>query len=301
MCGIMGYYRFGKIKPDKDKIAKMFSLLETRGKDSSGYAYIKDGRLSVSKEAVPSSELIKSTGWQTLNLPPVMIFHTRLKTKGSETNSMNNHPLFTKKGMCIVHNGQIFNDEELFRKYNTRDAEVDSEAILSLFSHKKSTTKTLFDEVIGSYAVALIDKKNPSLLKLVRKDNPLDLYFNNKDDILYFCSERNIMQIALGIEPRSYRRFNLGEEPYHYYQMDNNHELILDEKGISSYTKYTPRQQYYDFFYEDLTYNRYGYYHNEIEVECPWCLGLTAFTEGYLINRCMHCGMEIKEEDVFYL
>jgi asparagine synthetase B (glutamine-hydrolysing) len=41
MCGIMGYYSFGNTLPDKDKITNMFSLLESRGRDASGFAFIK--------------------------------------------------------------------------------------------------------------------------------------------------------------------------------------------------------------------------------------------------------------------
>ena len=66
-----------------------------------------------------------------------MIFHTRLKTQGEAANNMNNHPLFTKKGVAIVHNGIINNDKEIFGRHEKRDAEVDSEAILSILSSKK--------------------------------------------------------------------------------------------------------------------------------------------------------------------
>ena len=41
MCGIMGYYSFGSTLPDKDKLTDMFSLLESRGRDASGYAMHK--------------------------------------------------------------------------------------------------------------------------------------------------------------------------------------------------------------------------------------------------------------------
>ena len=49
MCGIMGYYCFGKTMPDKDKITNMFSLLESRGRDASGFAFIRDHNLLVNK------------------------------------------------------------------------------------------------------------------------------------------------------------------------------------------------------------------------------------------------------------
>jgi glucosamine 6-phosphate synthetase-like amidotransferase/phosphosugar isomerase protein len=54
MCGIMGAYSFGKAMPDKEKITRMFSLLETRGRDSAGWAFIKDNELIVHKAPIKS-------------------------------------------------------------------------------------------------------------------------------------------------------------------------------------------------------------------------------------------------------
>ena len=133
MCGIMGFFSFGNTLPDKEKITDMFSLLETRGRDASGFAFIDDNNLVVHKAPIKSSELIKTDEWKNLNLPKVMILHTRMKTQGSETNNANNHPLFSKNGIAIVHNGIIYNDKEIFGK-KQRDAEVDSESQFFIFS-----------------------------------------------------------------------------------------------------------------------------------------------------------------------
>ena len=115
MCGIMGYYAFGDIIPNKKKIEDMFILLETRGTDASGFAYLNNkNELQITKAETPASSLVKSPRWKDLELPKIMIFHTRLKTQGEPTNNMNNHPLFTKKGLAIVHNGMIYNDKEIF-------------------------------------------------------------------------------------------------------------------------------------------------------------------------------------------
>lgn len=51
MCGIMGFYCFGNKLPGKEKITTVFSLLETRGRDASGFAFIRDHNLPVHKAA----------------------------------------------------------------------------------------------------------------------------------------------------------------------------------------------------------------------------------------------------------
>jgi glucosamine 6-phosphate synthetase-like amidotransferase/phosphosugar isomerase protein len=294
MCGIMGYYAFGEIIPNKKKIEDMFILLETRGTDASGFCFLNNRQeLQVVKAEEPSSSLIKTTSWKGLQLPRIMIFHTRLKTQGEPTNNMNNHPLFTKKGLAIVHNGMIYNDKEIFGKKNNRDAEVDSEAILFQLSRKsKDPIKKVFETLDGGFAVASINKNSPSELTLFRKDNPIELYYNSEDDILYFCSEREIMQETLKIKKYSKRGFRLGEKDYHSYQLENNHALVLNSEGVDSYKEYYPKRNQNNWFMDDLE--------DVIEIECPYCLSMAQFNCGMLTNRCRHCG-EIIEEDALYV
>ena len=291
MCGIMGYYCFGSKKPDKNKIANMFQMLESRGKDSSGFALLnEENNLIVHKAPVGSTAMIKSREWKETVLPKIMILHTRMKTQGSEKNNANNHPLFSKSGIAIVHNGIIYNDKEIFGR-KERDAEVDSEAILMLLSLKTrgDKLKRIFDRIEGSFAVAVIDKNNPAKLILIKKDNPIDMYFDSADDILYFCSERYIMQESLLIKSKSSRGFNLGEDPYHYYEMKNNHALVINKDGVESYQRYFPRR--------DIYFSRYN--DDEMTIECPWCNSRTRLYDGKLYNKCEECGMEISEEELY--
>jgi glucosamine 6-phosphate synthetase-like amidotransferase/phosphosugar isomerase protein len=295
MCGIMGFYCFSEKKPDKEKISTMFSLLESRGRDASGFAFIKDNNLIVQKAPIRSSEFIKSKDWLELALPKCMILHTRMKTQGSEQNSNNNHPLFNKDGIAIVHNGIIHNDHEIFGK-NQRDGEVDSEAILSVLSTKSKgdKIKKVFDKIEGSFAVAIINKAEPDTLILIKKDNPIDMYYNTEEDILFFCSEREIMQTSLGIASESRRGFTIGEKEYHFYEMENNHALVINSEGVDSYKKYLARD-----FWNRNTYR--GSSLDTILVQCPWCLGQTRYLDGLLKNNCQHCGMSISEEDLYYV
>jgi len=292
----MGFYCFGNQKPDKEKITTLFSLLESRGHDACGTGFIRNGNLIVNKAPIRSSVFVKSNDWKELELPNIMIMHTRMKTVGSEKKSYNNHPIYNKDGVAIVHNGIIHNDQEIFGKQQ-RDGEVDSEAILAVFSakNKGDKVKRVFDRVEGSFAVAIINKAEPDTLILIKKDNPLDLYYNTVEDILYFCSVREIMQQSLEIQSESKRGFTLGEKDYHFYEIENNHALVINKDGVDSYKKYLPR----DFW------NRRNNYHNPsldtLLVQCPWCLGQTKYYDGLLNNKCEHCGMRISEEDLYYV
>jgi glucosamine 6-phosphate synthetase-like amidotransferase/phosphosugar isomerase protein len=296
MCGIMGYYSFSNYKPNKEKITTMFSLLQARGRDASGFSMIRDNNLIVNKAPICSSEFVKSKDWQELELPKIMILHTRMKTQGSQLNSNNNHPLYNKDGIAIVHNGIVHNDHEIFGK-NKPDGECDSEAILSVLSTKVKgdKIKRVFDRIEGSFAVAVINKNEPDTLILIKKDNPIDMYYQSQEDILYFCSEREIMQEALGIKSESKRGFTIGEKGYHFYEMENNHALVLNNDGVESYKRYLAR----DFWNRRNTYQ--GSSLDTILVQCPWCLGETRYLDGLLNNKCEHCGMKISEEDLYYV
>jgi glutamine phosphoribosylpyrophosphate amidotransferase len=309
MCGIMGYYCFGDKRPNKDKITTMFALLESRGRDASGYAFIRNGKLIVNKEAVRASILVNKPAWKNLELPGILIAHTRAKTQGTEKNNKNNHPLFNSSGLCIVHNGMIWNDREIFAK-TKRDAEVDSLAILEVLSRKKDgdRIKRVFDKLHGSFAFAAIDTATPESLTLVKKDNPIDLYYSEYEDILYFCSEREIMQEALQIATSKRRGFSLGEMGFHFFQMKNNRCLIINRDGVESYQDYesSGRRQlwddgdYYDYYFGGHDKKKETY-DDVIHLQCPYCLEFTKYRPGYLDNKCEHCGIAIVMEEEEYV
>jgi glucosamine 6-phosphate synthetase-like amidotransferase/phosphosugar isomerase protein len=309
MCGIMGYYCFGDKRPSKTKITTMFALLESRGRDSSGVGYIRNGKLVVNKEAVRSSQFVNKPAWQNLELPGIMIAHTRSKTQGTEKNNKNNHPLFNSSGLCIVHNGMIWNDREIFAK-TKREAEVDSLAILEVLSRKKDgdRIKRVFEKLHGSFAFAAIDTTTPENLILVKKDNPIDLYYSEYEDILYFCSEREIMQEALMISTSKKRGFSLGEMGFHFFQMKNNRCLIINRDGVESYNDYESslrRQRFDDDEYYDSFFGGYGKkkepFEDSVVLQCPYCLEYTRYDPGYLSNKCEHCGIAIVIEENEYV
>lgn len=313
MCGILGYYAFGSKRPDKDKLTKMFESLESRGKDASGFAYVKDKKLNVYKDCVRSSMLIKHQEWTDLNdLPKIMILHTRAKTKGEPDNNMNNHPLFNKDGLCIVHNGIIWNDDSVYKDMKVkRDAQVDSEVILAVLSSKKKNKriKKVFDTLRGSYAFALIDVNSPDELVLVRNSNPVKLCFDVNNDILYFCSERDIIYDTLNIETTTIRGFDIEKPGFHFFEVEDDHALWIGPEGVQKYEEYESRG--YNDYYYSRGYNRWNGewesdkkskqmiipYKNETEI-IPDTDDKddAAYGDDWMIVFCPHCGEQIYVE-----
>ena len=81
---------------------------------------------------------------------------------------------------------------------------------------------------------------------------------------------------------------------FHFYEMENNHVLVLNKDGVESFKKYYPRRV--SWFDRSFSYPGTG---DEMIVECPWCLSETNYYDGKLFNKCKQCGMTINEEDLY--
>lgn len=144
MCGIAGF----SLAPD-EKVAPtrlaaaLLRGIEHRGKDATGAAWVMPKTLEVffQKAPVKASDFIPQ-----LNLEGARtcILHTRFATKGAVANNDNNHPIVIP-GMVGIHNGVLYNDDELFAMLGdevTRYAQVDSEAAFALLNASDDTPVT---------------------------------------------------------------------------------------------------------------------------------------------------------------
>lgn len=190
MCGIIGWYCFGGDRPSSQELKELLIAAASRGTDATGIGFVEHGRLVVHKAPEPAVKFVKTLR-MTEPLPKILIGHTRQATTGRPSNNMNNHPVFNKHGLALVHNGMVHNST-----HHTRDAEVDSE----IFLHVMGTTPTwhkrlshVAKHVHGSWAVAVIDAVKAEDLCMFRHDNPIALYLDKSRDILFFGSTPEIL------------------------------------------------------------------------------------------------------------
>lgn len=180
MCGIVGYIGNKDAFPI---LIKGLKRLEYRGYDSAGVALL-NGDLHIYKKAGKVSELEKITNGQktTANIG---IGHTRWATHG-EPNDRNAHPhLSQSKEIAIIHNGIIENygplKQELQKRGYVFHSDTDTEVLVNLIEEVKKQDKlsledavrVALNEVIGAYAIVVIDKSNPNVLIAARKGSPL--------------------------------------------------------------------------------------------------------------------------------
>ncbi len=182
MCGIVGY--IGD-RPAYEILIKGLHRLEYRGYDSAGVAMVTDnGKLNIYKTHGKVDDLERFCQSKELD-GNVGIAHTRWATHG-EPNDVNAHPHLSRSGqLALVHNGTIENynvlKEALQQQGCEFHSETDTEVLVQLIEYIKESNKcTLVEavrealkEVVGAYAIAVVDVNEPNTIIGARKSSPL--------------------------------------------------------------------------------------------------------------------------------
>ncbi|MBR1506239.1 MAG: glutamine--fructose-6-phosphate transaminase (isomerizing) [Prevotella sp.] len=182
MCGIVGY--LGKTDAFPILI-KGLRRLEYRGYDSAGVALINgDGQLNVYKTKGKVDNLTEYCSDKDVT-GCIGIAHTRWATHG-EPSSRNAHPHYSQShNLAIIHNGIIENYADIKQKLQAKGVEfksdTDTEVLVQLVEYimvKKGISlleavQVALYQVIGAYAIAIIDKRDPSQIIAARKQSPL--------------------------------------------------------------------------------------------------------------------------------
>ena len=182
MCGIVGYLGRDEAYPI---LIKGLKRLEYRGYDSAGVALIDgQGELNVYKAKGKVSDLETYCEGKDIS-GSVGIAHTRWATHG-EPSATNAHPHYSASGrLALIHNGIIENYATI--KENLQSLGVsfrsatDTEVLVQLIEHiQKSNDLDLLGavqvalhQVIGAYAIAILDREHPDTLICARQSSPL--------------------------------------------------------------------------------------------------------------------------------
>ena len=182
MCGIVGY--IGK-RDAYPVLIKGLKRLEYRGYDSAGVALIdKKRRLNVYKTKGKVSDLEAFVSQKDVS-GTIGIAHTRWATHG-EPCQANAHPHFSSsENLALIHNGIIENyatlKEKLQKKGFIFKSSTDTEVLVQLIEFFQisnhldllTAVQLALHEVIGAYAIAVLDKNNPDEIIVARKSSPL--------------------------------------------------------------------------------------------------------------------------------
>ena len=193
MCGIVGYLGNGNVY---DILIKGLHRLEYRGYDSAGIALVSpDGKLNVfkAKGKVDNLEAFCSDK----NLDALAgIAHTRWATHG-EPSDCNAHPHYSEDGnLALVHNGTIENykvlKDALIQHGCTFHSETDTEVLVQLIEYIKvqnncelvDAVREALGQVVGAYAIAVVEKNNPDTIIAARQSSPLVIGIGENETFL---------------------------------------------------------------------------------------------------------------------
>ena len=180
MCGIVAY--IGK-KEAYPILIKGLKRLEYRGYDSSGIALL-NGELNIYKKKGKVNDLVSFVKGKNVK-GSVGIGHTRWATHG-EPNDVNAHPHVSGNGrLTLIHNGIIENyaalKEALIKDEHEFESDTDTEVLTHLIGAIQERDNLILEEavrvaltqVVGAYAIVVMDKEDPSKLVAARKGSPL--------------------------------------------------------------------------------------------------------------------------------
>ncbi len=163
------------------------------------------------------------------------IAHTRWATHG-EPSDVNSHPHYSENHeLALIHNGIIENYQalktELTRKGYHFRSQTDTEVVIQLIQYMMDSLGVSFDEavplalnnVVGAYALVIMDKREPDKIIAARKGSPLLIGVGENE---YFVGSD-----ASPIIEYTNKVVYLGEEQIAYIQ--RGHELrITDLKSV---------------------------------------------------------------------
>ena len=250
MCGIIGYVGNKVAFPI---IIKGLKRLEYRGYDSAGISVGEGKELKIFKQSGKVSDLEATISTDNLQ-GTIGIGHTRWATHGVP-NEVNSHPHSSSDGkLSIIHNGIIENYDVIKKALENKGycfkSETDTEVLVHLIDEiKKQEKVNLFEavrlalnEVVGAYAILVMEKGKSNELIAARKGSPLVIgigeeeYFIASDatpiveytrDVVYLGdSEMALINKNKDLEIRTI--LNISKTPY-IHELELNLDAI--EKG----------------------------------------------------------------------
>ena len=259
MCGIFGLF----VKPESGisdreirKLSSKLALLsESRGKDSSGMAFVdhEGKKVEVTKGDIRIRKLLKSPEivsslsnslerYRSHKDSFSVFGHARLVTNGSQLEDENNQPVI-KDGNFLIHNGIIVNADLLWKKHPEliREFRIDSEIILSLLDQSISQNqdnlemaiKDSLNQLEGTYSIMAFF---PRLNKILLATNNGSLYYlTDRNSYMIFGSESHYLDELIPFLPEKGKANETNEirkvNPNQAFWFDPSN-LVLEEIGI---------------------------------------------------------------------
>lgn len=232
MCSISGFISTG-LTSDNRHIAEYYSkILERgaeRGLDSAGAISIDHkGQYKKSGKAAPKDyNFVREIITQNCS---VVIGNNRAEptTEFVSQKGIDDIQPFGNGTIFISHNGVIANDKALKETYNlTSSTRIDSSILPDLIN--KLGVREAIKQIQGSFALAVIDAKQPQKIWLARNYKPLFLQNNPSLSALFFASRPEYLAPERKLNDSLYLPAIVQVPPYHLVEIDGTTGEIFGE------------------------------------------------------------------------
>lgn len=256
MCAIFGFLDYKGIIGNsvlKNFIKVLSVCAEVRGTDATGISYVNDGKNVTFKKAEPAHKvkLYFPTGTKCV------IGHTRFTTQGSEKQNYNNHPFESEKGFALAHNGVLYNDMELRKKYMLPDTKIETDSYIAvqLIEHfggaDMESIKKMSEIVEGSFTFTIL--RNDNTLFLVKGSNPITIYHFEQLGLYVYASTKEILDNALNFVGFRYKYEEIKLADGEILQINPDGTAVKDTfKMAEKFTSYYWNYSYCDDWYDDF-------------------------------------------------
>lgn len=278
MCAIFGFLNHGN-KVSNAVLKKLIKALsvcaEVRGTDVTGISYVKNSEMVTFKKAKPAHNVKLYFPTKTV----AVIGHTRFTTQGSEKCNYNNHPFESEKGFSLAHNGVLYNDNELHKKYMLPDTKIETDSYIAvqLIEHfggaDMENIKQTSEIVEGSFTFTVL--RNDNTLFLVKGSNPITIYHFEQIGLYVYASTKEILENALKVIGFKYKHTEIKLTDGEILQINSDGTAVKDAFEMAE--KFTP--YYWNYSYCD-----------------DWCDDFESEEKELLLDYCGMFG--VSESDV---
>jgi 7-cyano-7-deazaguanine synthase len=259
-CSISGCITSSWNEQVATKMKNIIVNAQERGRDSFGIFTIDSNNQHKTYKSVgsPSQKILEITQFFSQENVRLVVNNDRAEPTTEYVHKKHSKDIqpFTSQDIVITHNGTIANDKQLARKYNLKPyTKVDSGVLPLLLQHYVDNgqtllqaLKTMVQEVVGSYALAVTQKNNPNTLYLVTNYKPLamlheetsthnTIYFSSFPE--YLCDQpfAEVQEVKpYTITEITLNKDNLNVYSYFFAPTQKKNALVIVSGGLDSVT-----------------------------------------------------------------
>ncbi|WP_069807410.1 7-cyano-7-deazaguanine synthase QueC [Vulcanisaeta thermophila] len=202
MCTIGGVLIFGRLNEERarlidEKLRRIIIKGEERGRDSFGVVLLNsNGEFRTYKFRESPTEALGKVGRLVTEDVVAAIFNNRAEPTTEYVMKKGPDDIQPMMGeyIAVAHNGTIANDRDLELKYELKRRSRIDTAILPPLLEKlwdgslEGLRDILVNTIVGSYALAIIDRRRPGRVWLATNFKPLYVQWDYRLNAMFFAS-----------------------------------------------------------------------------------------------------------------